>query len=239
MKQFCYYLLLALPCIAVNAQTAEKTFLSASLQVVPEEALAQYYRVLEHNPESGYKVTVYYLNGQVKMTGTYTDADLTQEEGEFVYYYRNGQVESQGMFSEGVKFGVWKRYEWDGTEKPDKHYTGASAELLSGRNVLSEPPAYPGGEDSLQHFLRTNLVYPASCLRQGIQGTVLVSFSIDDLGYVRDVNIFEGVHYFLDREAERLAALMPRWIPAKKDGRNVESKFILPIPFVIPGEQRN
>jgi TonB family protein len=225
-------------CIHLDAQTIGKVYLNTSLEVVSEESLAQYYRVLETTSDSTFKITVYYLNGQIKMTGVYSDANLLKEEGEFSYYYSNGQIESRGMYSEGIKFGIWKRYEPDGTERPDKHYTGASAESITPLEIDTEAASFPGGEDSLQDYIRTNLVYPADCLRQGIQGSVLVSFMADALGNISEVGIYEGVNYELDKEAERLVKSMPRWIPASKNGKKVDSKFILPITFVIAGEQK-
>lgn len=59
----------------------------------------------------------------VKAKGTYIEWDgKIVEDGYFVYYYYNGQVESEGVFSQGVKVGLWKRYSIDGVEKAPKNY---------------------------------------------------------------------------------------------------------------------
>jgi antitoxin component YwqK of YwqJK toxin-antitoxin module len=42
--------------------------------------------------------------------------------GEFKYYYRSGKLESIGEFREGGKYGIWQRFDEDGTEKPEKIY---------------------------------------------------------------------------------------------------------------------
>ena len=62
----------------------------------------------------------------------------------------------------------------DTVEKPVKFYPPVP---IVGA-VVVEVPHFPGGADSLQQFLKSNLVYPDSCKRAGIEGRVVVLFAI-------------------------------------------------------------
>ena len=59
----------------------------------------------------------------VKAKGTYIELDgKILEDGYFTYYYYNGQVESEGAYSQGIKVGLWKRFDMNGVEKAPKNY---------------------------------------------------------------------------------------------------------------------
>ena len=64
---------------------------------------------------------------EVVMTGMYSDASLTTEEGYFEYYFANGTQESKGLYVDGAKYGDWKRWDWEGMEKADRYYPRATS----------------------------------------------------------------------------------------------------------------
>lgn len=81
--------------------------------------------------EGIYEVVITDENGNLRMTGSYANEDLTQPEGEFTYYYANGNIESKGMYANGVKTGTWHRYHTDGTAKAERNYTGMTWEDMA------------------------------------------------------------------------------------------------------------
>lgn len=89
---------------------------------------------------------------------------------------------------------------------------------------------FPGGIKALYSFLKENLYYPEA-MNRGIKGSVIVQFMVDTDGWVSNVKVFKSVDPLLDAEAVRVAQLMPRWIPAEKDGKTVRSIFRLPVRF--------
>ncbi len=89
---------------------------------------------------------------------------------------------------------------------------------------------FPGGEKALYSFLKENLYYPEA-MNRGIKGSVTVQFMVDTDGWVSNVKVLKSVDPLLDAEAVRVAQLMPRWIPAEKDGKAVRSIFRLPVRF--------
>jgi TonB family protein len=103
-----------------------------------------------------------------------------------------------------------------------------------GVTVVQQQPTFPGGEDSLMAFLKTNLRYPQEAKLAWIQGRVFVGFLIDNTGKIKDVRILSSVNPQLDDEALRVVHMMPDWIPGTVGGTNVDVQYILPIEFVMP-----
>lgn len=94
-------------------------------------------------------------------------------------------------------------------------------------------PVFPGKEDGLLNFLRTNIRYPPESRNNNIQGTVYTTFVISKEGNVEDIKIVRGTDEKLDAEAIRLISIMPQWFPAMQKGRFVAVQYSLPIKFLI------
>nr|MDQ3101194.1 hypothetical protein [Bacteroidota bacterium] len=86
-----------------------------------------YDRVVLEN-RGAFDVVITDLVGQIRMTGSYLDTELLNENGLFTFYHPNGAVESRGMFDKGLKSGTWSRFQSDGTPKAERNYTGLSWE---------------------------------------------------------------------------------------------------------------
>ncbi len=113
--------------------------------------------------------------------------------------------------------------------------TSAYVEEVEGEvfTVTDDFPVFPGGEEGRILFLQENLRYPAEARDAGDQGTVYVSFVIRDDGRIANVKVLRGVSPALDEEAVRVVKMMPRWTPAKMDGKAVNVQFNMPIRFVL------
>ena len=97
--------------------------------------------------------------------------------------------------------------------------------------ISSIQPQFPGGQEALNAFLSEHLRYPQEARDSNIQGTVWVSFIIDTIGAVSDVEVVRGVHFSLDKEAVRVIEMMPNWIPGKSRNRPVRVQFHIPVSF--------
>ena len=82
-------------------------------------------------------------------------------------------------------------------------------------------------------MVNDSLRYPEEARERLIEGTVYITFQIDQAGDVRQPEVTEGVHYLLDEEALRFVSTLPTWTPATRNGVAVESSFIMPITFSI------
>jgi TonB family protein len=92
-------------------------------------------------------------------------------------------------------------------------------------------PEYAGGNEAMFRFIRTNMKYPRSAIKQKISGTVYIQFIVTPEGFISDVQTIKGISRDCDLEAERVVMLMPKWKPGQLNGKNVYVRFILPIKF--------
>ena len=96
-----------------------------------------------------------------------------------------------------------------------------------------EMPLFPGGENELFKYLDKELIYPDFPLKNGIQGTVYLTFVINRDGSVGDIKLLRGVDDFLNNEAIRVVNKMPKWKPGKQNGNAVRVQLNLPVKFKI------
>lgn len=105
-----------------------------------------------------------------------------------------------------------------------------SAEVIDFPDVEAQ---FPGGTSELRKFINEHIVYPEEAVKKKEQGKVFVAFLVKKDGSIEQIKIERGVSESLDAEAVRLIRLMPKWIPAEKDGKPIESICRLPIAFTL------
>lgn len=92
-----------------------------------------------------------------------------------------------------------------------------------------EHPSYPGGFSAMHAFLQRNIRYPDTVLSR--TEAVTIEFLVDVDGSIQEVQVTKGIGKLFDREALRVVGLMPKWIPAKENGRPVKARIEVPIRF--------
>lgn len=93
--------------------------------------------------------------------------------------------------------------------------------------------AFPGGENAQTEFINKTLVYPADAKANGVEGVVVVSFTVKTDGSIGNIKIKRMVDPDLEAEAIRVVKKMPAWTPATKDGKPVDSIAEIPFKFSI------
>ena len=99
--------------------------------------------------------------------------------------------------------------------------------------VVEEMPSFPGDDESRVRLLTENIKYPQMAKESGIQGTVYVTFVIDERGRVADVKVLRGIGGGCDEEAIRVVKMMPPWNAGKQSGKPVRVQFNMPIKFTL------
>lgn len=79
-------------------------------------------------------------------------------------------------------------------EKKDKHFI--------------QKPSYEGGPKAMRAFIGNNLRYPKEAIKNKIEGTVSLNFTINYLGKVTEVKIISGLGHGCDEEAIRVVKLL-------------------------------
>ncbi len=97
-------------------------------------------------------------------------------------------------------------------------------------------PEFPGGQEAMFKFLQENLKYPELAKQSGLEGTVFVSFVVDENGNI----LHPAPKYYVEsarpltQEAVRVVESMPKWVPARHKGKVVRCALTLPIKFSLP-----
>lgn len=100
---------------------------------------------------------------------------------------------------------------------------------------VAEEAAFPGGTAEMMKYLAKNIKYPEVAIQAGIQGKVTLRFVVGKDGAIENVTVARGVPGCpeCDKEAIRVVKSMPKWKPAKNDGKVVKSYFNLPVTFKL------
>lgn len=95
-------------------------------------------------------------------------------------------------------------------------------------------PAYPGGDKALVNFFQNNIEYPQDAADNGVEGTVNISFLVDENGKISyPMTNPPRLGYGLEEEAMRVFNKMPKWNPGSLKGKNVKTRFTLPVTFQL------
>ncbi len=91
------------------------------------------------------------------------------------------------------------------------------------------------GEDANAFALWANsqIKYPEQAKADGVEGRVMVKFTIGTDGAVRDVQLLRGVREDLDAEAVRVVSSSPKWEPGMQDGKPVPVSFTFPVLYKL------
>lgn len=114
-----------------------------------------------------------------------------------------------------------------------------SADIVEKKPVVSvdaeSPAEFPGGTSALNHWLLENMQYPQDAMEYALEGKCYVKFVVGTDGTCRDFRILRGVTDCLscDLEALRLMRFMPKWNPAKKEGKPFEVSMSVAITFKL------
>jgi protein TonB len=101
-------------------------------------------------------------------------------------------------------------------------------------NTTEILPGYPGGEKALGQFYDNNIQYPVDASDNGVDGTVKINFAVDENGKLYSPVVTSPViGYGLEQEALRVFNKMPKWTPGRIKGKNVKTRFSLPIKFQL------
>ncbi len=85
---------------------------------------------------------------------------------------------------------------------------------------------FPGGTTALIAYLQTHLKNLS-----GFNGRILLSFNVKKNGDLSQLKIIEGIHNQLDKDILSVFDKMPKWIPAIKNGKKIQTEYRIPLYF--------
>lgn len=112
-----------------------------------------------------------------------------------------------------------------------------------------ETPIFPGctsmpaGEQAqcgiakLWEYINSNLVYPESVRKAGVEGMVVVKFVVGADGLVKDISISKSLQPDADEVVKKIIQDMNtkagKWQPALKEGKAIDAELCLPVKFAL------
>jgi len=103
--------------------------------------------------------------------------------------------------------------------------------------IMEQEPSFNGGNGKLVAFINYYMIYPQTAFYDSVGGTVVVGFTVDKKGTMKDIMICKSVSQSLDSEAIRVIRLMsqvlPKWKPGKHEGENASMKDSLEVTFDV------
>ena len=111
----------------------------------------------------------------------------------------------------------------------DQYSTGTGDEEFDETIPFLNPELMPKFNGDLNKWLRKNLNYPERARESGVQGKIFIEFIVEKDGSLTHIEVVRSVDPYYDKEAVRIAKLMPKWIPGKHNGETVRVKYTLPI----------
>ena len=95
-------------------------------------------------------------------------------------------------------------------------------------------PQFPGGDKALMEFLKKEVRQPDEA--KDVKGRVVIAITVETSGELTHFEVLRSVHPALDKEALRVAKMMPKWIPGRICGKLVAVKYNLVVKF--KGEEK-
>lgn len=84
---------------------------------------------------------------------------------------------------------------------------------------------------NVDKYIAKHLEYPKEAVRNNIEGEVMLMFTIDKTGKIKDAQVISYTPEILNKEALRVVANMKPWKPAIFNDQPVDMFFTLPISF--------
>lgn len=100
--------------------------------------------------------------------------------------------------------------------------------------LVEQKPSFNGGDaNEFSKWVNQRLVYPEIAKENGVQGRVMLQFTVNTDGTVSNVKVLRGVDSSLDKEAVRVVSSSPKWKPGKQRDRAVKVTYTFPVIFQL------
>jgi TonB family protein len=99
--------------------------------------------------------------------------------------------------------------------------------------LIDQMPQFPGGLDKLTKFLGEHIKYPKAASMKRIEGTVYAAFIVGKDGSISNIITLRDIGYGCGDEVVRVIKLIPKWIPGKNNGEDVNFRYFLPVDFQL------
>ncbi|NOU62220.1 energy transducer TonB [Marinifilum caeruleilacunae] len=154
---------------------------------------------------------------------------------------QTGDTLVKGQFKNDEKVGLWEFKTY--SNEPYMTYNYDNKEIV---NLISQVDSFPIRRDSIFvvekvdrpaiyldfdsgiDFCLMQTQLPVSMVRYGVYGSAMASFVIGKEGQIKDIEVLVSMDKAFDKFIlEKIQSLKGNWIPARKNGQNVDSKMFV------------
>lgn len=179
----------------------------------------------------------WYASGQPESYQEYSNGLL---DGKYSSWRKDGSLKLKARYHRGAKHGNFQSYYANGQMIRNDYYE--NGQLVEGHCYSSggEPvdyfpyvlmPRFPEGRKGIRRFVEEELKYPREALRRNIEGAVIILFTVDKEGFIKNPRVVNGDREYFNEEALRVVRQFPRWIPGEVDGVPSPIQVSVPIEF--------
>ncbi len=179
----------------------------------------------------------WYRSGKLKNEQEYKNGLLN---GPFKSWREDGSLKQEARYVKGGKSGFFKTYYENGQLTRNDLYE--DDKLVEGFCFTPDGnpteyfpyivmPRFREGRSGLRKFIEQELKYPPEAKKRGDEGFVIIVFTVDEEGNVKDPQIVNGDRDYFNEEALRVVNLFPKWIPGEVDGIPSPVHVTVPIEF--------
>lgn len=158
-----------------------------------------------------------------RIVGSYIDYSTSEEQAFDMEQY----VEDVSPLSNDVS-------EMNRNDRQNYVNDGAEDDMTIPYKLVEVKPTFDGGDaNHFSAWVNKHLVYPKEEVEKGIQGSVVLQFTIDQNGRLGNVKVLRGVSPALDKEAVRVVSMSPLWKPGLRNGTPVNVTYTFPVRFQL------
>ncbi|MFZ4457064.1 MAG: energy transducer TonB [Bacteroidales bacterium] len=228
--------------VVVNLKASDITFYDFQGQLLESAQNAAFMMLVDRDTSDStlYHASVRWIRGQVNRNmsyrlkniemvyeGLYEEFDKSGNHIE-ITNYKNGKLHGDRIIysTNNKRIGVIK---YKNGAFDYKCSLDLKSKNIVALDSLDSQASFPGGEIEYEIFMRRNLGYPLSME----EGLAVVQFVINKDGHISNIECLNKPDEYIVRAAVEFVKLMPKWIPALKNGEEVNSIKVLPIFFKL------
>ena len=98
--------------------------------------------------------------------------------------------------------------------------------------TVEQKPKFNGGDaNDFAKWVNSRLVYPEIAKDNGVEGRVVLQFTIGKDGRLQDVKVLNSPDESLAQEAVRVVSSSPKWEPGRQRDRAVKVSYTFPVIY--------
>lgn len=176
-----------------------------------------------------YTIKIYYADKQLLMLGKASDKSGQQLNGRSTWYYKNGSIQAEGNYNNGQKSGVWKRYNPDGSAKPDRYYSDVNMSNIVFNSALKMPKANTEF-DSFENYI-VDRVMKERAFEIVALSPIAIQMVISKMGRVQEIRFDDRLSNHNMSILDQIIKDIPSWKPGSNGTQNINVRVDFTIEF--------